>query len=188
MVSEASALRIRGNVAISQGETARHEWDESEARRGIRRAEMLFERSRPAREAGDEWGVAKAKHWRAIISLERGDYVRAAAELDEALATLPPHWGRPSGLHGGWKSWCGGIRCGRRPRAGAETLVESLVLADELRYRWWIGWCLDNLSPRSWQLRESSNARRGYSGGVGASHADTGEPIRSGLERVREAS
>jgi DNA-binding CsgD family transcriptional regulator len=182
---EAAILRTRGNVAISRGEAARHRaGDEALAAGEFARAEANLGRSLAlAREVDDAGGVAKAKHWLAIVALERYDLIRAAAELEDALADF-----RRLGDH---RQVCMvvGNRGSVAEIAGevglARTaLTESLALAWRLGYRWWVGWCLDNLSRVAVAAGEYELAAR-LIGAATTLRPVTGEPLRSGLERVQ---
>jgi hypothetical protein len=64
-------------------------------------------------------------------------------------------------------------------------LAESLLLAQRLGYRWWVGWCLDNLGRVAAAIGESERAAR-LLGAAAALRPSTGEPVRSGLESVQE--
>jgi non-specific serine/threonine protein kinase len=184
-IGEAAALRVRGNVAISQGEMLRDRL--GEVVRGdeeFARAEAFLERSLAlAREVGDSWGVAKAKHWLAVLPLERGDLVRAVAEHEDALAEFR--------LLGDHRQVCmvvgnlGSVaeQAGDIERART-AVIESLLLARTLGYRWWIGWCLDQLGRVAAAIGEGERAAR-LIGAAAALRPSTGEPIRSGLQRVQ---
>ena len=63
-------------------------------------------------------------------------------------------------------------------------MAESLMLAWELGYRRWVGWCLDNLGPVMAATGEGAQAAR-LIGAAAALQPSTGEPLRSGLERVQ---
>ncbi len=186
LAGEAAALRVRGNVAISLGETARVILgDPIRADHELAQAEELLVRSQVlAREAGDAWGNAKASHWLAILPLERKDPARAAIELEKALVDF-----RRLGDH---RQVCmvvgnlGSVMISNgefeRARAG---LSESLVLARRLGYRWWIGWCLNELGRVAALTGESERAARLF-GATLALRSVTGEPLRPGPKRDQD--
>jgi len=73
------------------------------------------------------------------------------------------------------------MRAGDVPRART-VLAESLALARDLGYGWWIGMCLDLLAVIA---AESGDRRRALLlfGATGTLLSKTGEPVRSGLQR-----
>jgi predicted ATPase/DNA-binding CsgD family transcriptional regulator/DNA-binding XRE family transcriptional regulator len=182
---EAAALRGRGNAAISHGEAVRHRLgDEAGAEAEFARAEALLTRSLDlARGVGDAWGAAKATHWLGIVALERRDHGRASAALAEALADF-----QRLGDHRQICMVVGNLgavaeQAGDLVRARA-ALAESLALAWRLGYRWWVGWCLDNLARVATATGEGARAAR-LIGAAAALRPASGEPVRSGLERVQ---
>ncbi|MCC6312405.1 MAG: helix-turn-helix domain-containing protein [Thermomicrobiales bacterium] len=187
LTCEAAALRVRGNVAISQGEVARdlHD-DDPGAEQEFARAEALLERSQTlAEQAGDAWGMAKAKHWLGIVALERKDLATALAVHEVALEEFR--------RLGDQRQICmvvgniGGIAAPAGDVERARTaLAESLLLADRLRYRWWVGWCLDHLGCLAVDTGDDGRGARLF-GAAAALRPATGEPVRSGVARMRAA-
>ncbi|MBA3530283.1 MAG: hypothetical protein H0T91_13420 [Propionibacteriaceae bacterium] len=185
-VGEAAALRGRGNVAISVGESARdRDGDVVRAAAEFDRAEALLSRGLVlAREIGDAWGVAKAKHWLAILPLERGDWGRAAAELEAVLLEFR--------RLGDLRQVCmvvgniGGtlVEGGDLERARS-ALSESVPLARQLGYRWWVSWCLSAFGQVALLMGDAERAAR-LIGAVGALRPVTGEPLRAGPQGAQD--
>jgi tetratricopeptide (TPR) repeat protein len=185
LTCEAAALRVRGNVAISQGEVTRdlHN-DEPGAEGEFARAEALLQRSQTlAERAGDAWGMAKAKHWLGIVALERKDLTTALAVHEVVLEEF-----RRLGDH---RQICmvvgniGGIAAPAGDFERARTaLAESLLLASRLSYHWWVGWCLDHLGCVAVDTGDYERGAR-LLGAAAALRPATGEPLRSGVTRMR---
>jgi non-specific serine/threonine protein kinase len=186
LAGEAAALRGRGNVAISRAGAARHRPDEtSRAEEEITRAEVLLGQSLAlARKEGELWGVAKAKHWLAIVSLDRGNLGRAAAELEDALADF-----RRLGDHRQVCMVIGNLgsvaqNAGEVVRARA-ALTESLLLANRLGYRWWVGMCLVFLGEVAVMMGENERGAH-LIGAATTRRPATGEPLRFGPQQRQD--
>jgi non-specific serine/threonine protein kinase len=128
--------------------------------------------------------VAKAKHWLALLPLERQEHTRAAAELEEVLLEF-----RRLGDHRQVSMVVGNIGgvvvdAGDVVRA-RPALTESLALAQRLGYRWWVAWCLNELARAAMLTGERERAAR-LIGAASALRPATGEPLRTGPQRAQD--
>ena len=181
---EAAALRVLGNVSISRADAARNvQRDQILAAAEIARAVACLEESISlSQQGGDEWGVAKARHWLAVAMISRGDSGESVTLLKAAAETFQ-RLGDGRGLCS--VLWIQGElarRAGALTRARA-LMAESLALSHDLGYRWHSGMSLGALAGITADSGEFERAAW-LLGAAAALPASTGEPLRPEVQSI----
>ncbi len=176
--TEAAALRGLGNLAIAQGEVARHGLgDAAITDAEFARAETFLRQGLDlARGLADEWGAAKTAQGLAIAVGFRGDESGAVAYLEDAITAFRRLGDQRQLSVVLWNLGGSLVNAGELSRARS-SYVESMALARRLGYRWHESLCLLGLALVAFYSGEHARTAR-LLGSAEVLREATGAPLR----------